>query len=179
MELNPGRLCKIGGKQGSLKRHHDPDQYNPMYFDRDKAIVFPGTFTDSRQAAWLELMLIQFAFFLGIGVNKKARNSPRNMATLTGEDYSATSLGSIYLVPVHTYITTQDDFFEVHVSGYNKKKELIDAGDYKKGKHQHPERRQKQDPALRKKHGPSKRKKSKNQDPFFYCQGEQELQLGF
>jgi hypothetical protein len=142
------------------------------------AIVFPGTFTDSRQAAWLELMLIQLAFFLGIGVNKKARNSPRNMATLTGEDYSATSLGSIYLVPVHTYI---------NVSGYNKKKELIDAGDYKKGKHQHPERRQKQDPALRKKqdpalrkkHDPSKRKKSKNQDPFFYCQGEQELQLGF
>jgi hypothetical protein len=121
-----------------LKRHHDAGHYNPFYFDRDNAIVFPGTFTDSRQAAWLELMLIQHAFDLGIGVNKN-RNSPRNMATLPGEDCSDTSLGSTYLGPVHTYITTQDDFFEVHVSSYNKKKELIDAGDYKKGKHQHPE----------------------------------------
>ena len=69
-EANPGRLCKIGGKQESLKRHHNADQYNPMYFDRDNAIVFPGTFTDSRQAAWLELMLIQHAFDLGIGVKK-------------------------------------------------------------------------------------------------------------
>jgi hypothetical protein len=40
----------------------------------------------------------------------------------------------------------------VHVSSYNKKKALIDAGDYKKGKHQHPERRQKQNPAVRKKY---------------------------
>jgi hypothetical protein len=118
MELNPGTLCKIGGKQESLKRHHDADQYNPMYFDRDKAIVFPGTSTDSRQAAWLELKLIQLAFFLGIGINKN-RDSPRNMATLPGGDYSDTNLGSAYLVPVHTAITTQDDLFEVHVSSHN------------------------------------------------------------
>jgi hypothetical protein len=98
-------FSKFGGKQESLKRHHDADQYNPIYFDRDKVIVFPGTFTDSRQAAWIELMLTKFAFFLGIGVNK-ARNSPRNMVTLAGGDYSESNLGSIYLVPVHTHITT-------------------------------------------------------------------------
>jgi hypothetical protein len=38
----------------------------------------------------------------------------------------------------------------VHVSAYNKKKELIDGGDYEKGKHQHPEVRKKQDHAVRK-----------------------------
>jgi hypothetical protein len=36
---------------------------------RDNAIVFPGTFTDSRQAAWFELMFIQHAFDLVIGVS--------------------------------------------------------------------------------------------------------------
>jgi hypothetical protein len=97
-EQNPGGLCKIGGSQDSLPRHQDPAQYNPFYFDRDNAIVFPGTFTDSRQAAWLELKLIQIAFKLGIGVNK-ARDSARNMANLPGEDYSSTSLGCVYLLP--------------------------------------------------------------------------------
>jgi hypothetical protein len=136
-----------------------------MYFDRDKAIFSPGTSTDSRQAAWLELMLIQFAFFLGIGVSASIRPAtrpeiwPRSQVRITA---TPALVAPIYLVPVHTYITTQDDFFEVHVSGYNKKKELIDAGDYKKGKHQHPELRQKQDPALRKKQDPALRKK---QDP--------------
>jgi hypothetical protein len=101
------------------------------------------TFTESRLAAWLELRLIQLAFSLDIGVNK-------NMANLPGEDYSETNLGCIYLVPVRTHITTQDDFKKVHVSAYNKKKELIDAGDYEKGKHQSPAQRKKQVPALRK-----------------------------
>jgi hypothetical protein len=133
-----------------LPRHQNADHYNPFYFDRDNAIVFPGTFTDSRQAAWLELKLIQIAFDLGIGVNKK-RDSPRNMACLTGKDDSSTNLGCVYLVPVHPYITTQDDFFEVHVSSHNKKKELIDGGDYEKGKHQHPELRKSQDLSVRKK----------------------------
>jgi hypothetical protein len=130
MECNPGKLCKIGGKQFNPgnHRHHDAQQYNPLYFDTSKAIVFPGTFTDSRQAAWLELMLMQFAYFLEIGVNKN-RDSPYNMAVLTGESYSATNLGFIYLVPVHYHITTQDDFFEVYVSAHSKKKELIDGGD--------------------------------------------------
>jgi hypothetical protein len=140
MSSNQGTLCKIGGKQVILTRHHDAQQYNPMYFDREKAIVFPGTFTDSRLAAWLELMLIQLAFSLGIGVNKN-RDSAYNMACLPGENYSETNLGSTYLVPVRTHITTQDDFKKVHVSAHNKKKELIDAGDYQKGKHQHPELR--------------------------------------
>jgi hypothetical protein len=56
----------------------------------------------------------------------------------------------------------------VHVSSCNKKKELIDGGDYEKDKHQHPEMRKKQDPALRKKskkQDPALRKKSKKQDP--------------
>jgi hypothetical protein len=70
MSSNQGTLCKIGGKQVILTRHHDAQQYNPLYFDREKAIVFPGTFTDSGLAARLELMVIQLAFSLGIGVNK-------------------------------------------------------------------------------------------------------------
>jgi hypothetical protein len=64
MRSNPGTLCKIGGKQVILTRHHDPTQYNPLYLDTSKAIVFAGTFTESRLAAWLELMLIKFAFSL-------------------------------------------------------------------------------------------------------------------
>jgi hypothetical protein len=160
-EANPGRLCKIGGKQESQLRHHNADQYNPLYFDTSKAIVFAGTFTESRLAAWLELMLIKFAFSLGIGGNKN-RNSPNNMACLPGENYSETNLGCIYLVPVHTYITTQDDFFEVHVSSHNKKKELIDAGDFKKGKHQNPGLRKpskQQDLSVRKQQDKASRKK--------------------
>jgi hypothetical protein len=94
---------------------------------------------------------------LDIGVNKN-RDSPYNMACLPGGNYSETNLGSIYLVPVHTHITTQDDFKKLHVSAYNKKKELIDAGDYEKGKHRHPEERKKQVPAQRKKQVPALRK---------------------
>jgi hypothetical protein len=56
----------------------------------------------------------------------------------------------------------------VHVSAYsNKKKELIDAGDYEKGKHQHPELRKPQDLSVRKpskKQDLSVRKKHKKQD---------------
>ena len=106
MEANPDVLCKIGGKQGGNKRQHDAAQYNPVFFDRSKAIVFAGTFTDSRLAAWLELQLIKFAYDVGIGVNKN-RDSPYNMACLPGENYSDTNLGSIYLVPVHTNTTSQ------------------------------------------------------------------------
>jgi hypothetical protein len=91
------------------------------------------------------------------------------MAALPGEDYSETNLGCIYLVPVHTHITTQDGFKKVHVSRHNMKKALIDGGDYayKKGKHQNPHLRKEQDTSLRK---PSKeqdtslRKPSKSQD---------------
>jgi hypothetical protein len=101
MECNPGELCKIGGRQYNPgnHRHHDATQYNPLYFDTSKAIGFPGTSTDTRQAAWLELMLMQFAYFLDIGVNKN-RDSPYNMACLPGGSYSDASLGFIYLVPV-------------------------------------------------------------------------------
>jgi hypothetical protein len=94
-----------------------------------------------------------------------SRNSRRSSipsiagrGSLPPRDLYDTNLGSIYLVPVHTYITTQDDFFEVHVSSHNKKKELIDAGDYEKGKHQHPELCKKQTPATRKKQNPATRK---------------------
>ena len=132
MEANPGELCKIGGKQECNNRQHDTSQYNPRFFNTSKAIVFAGTFTDSRLAAWLELQLIKFAYDLGIGVNNN-RDSPYNMANLPGADYSETNLGCIYLVPVHSHITTQDDFKEVHVSSHNAKKALIDAGDYVKG----------------------------------------------
>jgi hypothetical protein len=74
------------------------------------------------------------------------------MAALPGEDYSETNLGCIYLVPVHTHITTQDGFKKVHVSYHNKKKALIDGGDYVKGKHQNPHLRKQQDKASRKVH---------------------------
>jgi hypothetical protein len=69
------------------------------------------------------------------------------MANLPGEDYSSTSLGCVYLVPVHPHITTQDDFFKVHVSRHNKKKELIDGRDYEKGKHQNPQLRKPSKPS--------------------------------
>ena len=160
-EANPGELCKIGGKQESNKRQHDTSQYNPRFFNTIKAIVFPGTFTDSRLAAWLELQLIKFAYDIGIGINNN-RDSPYNMANLPGEDYSEANLGCIYLVPVHTYITTQVGFKKVHVRRHNALKALIDAGDYEKGKHQNPHLRKKhkkQDLSVRKKQDRSVRKK--------------------
>jgi hypothetical protein len=80
-ECNPGTLCKIGGKQEILKRHHDATQYNPLYFDTSKAIVFPGTFTDSRQAAWLELMLMYFAYSLEIGISIRPAARPTTWPT--------------------------------------------------------------------------------------------------
>ena len=71
-----------------------PAKHNPLYFDTSKAIVFAGTFTESRLAAWLELKLIQFAFSLDIGVNNN-RDSPYNMACLPGENYSETRLALV------------------------------------------------------------------------------------
>ena len=66
VNANPGLLVKVGGKSKKSKRHHDATHYDRKYYDTDSAFVFPGTLTDSRQAGWLELMLIQFAHSLGM-----------------------------------------------------------------------------------------------------------------
>jgi hypothetical protein len=70
----PGKLAKIGGKQKRSNRPHGASHYSSVFFDTSISHVFPGTLTDSRQAGWLELMLIQFAHSLGIGVNDNHRN---------------------------------------------------------------------------------------------------------
>jgi hypothetical protein len=115
VKRNPGKLIKIGGKQKKTDHHHNATHYNPKFFDTDNARVFPGTPTDIRQAGWLELMLIQFAYSLRIGVNGN-RNSPNNMAALSGSPYttSVVNPGCVYLVSVHDFFTTQAHFFEVH-----------------------------------------------------------------
>ena len=94
-ELNPGRLCKIGGKQESQLRHHNADQYNPLYFDTSKAIVFAGTFTESRLAAWLELMLIKFAYSLGIGVNNNRNSHSLGLASIRAKNSTWPDIYSI------------------------------------------------------------------------------------
>jgi hypothetical protein len=112
--------------------------YDRKFFDTDNAHIFSGTLIDSRQAGWLELMLIQCACSLGIGVDDN-RDSPRNMTTLTGSPYSWVSPGCVYLVLVHASITTQPHCFKVHESHHILVKKLIESGDYVKGKHMHPE----------------------------------------
>ena len=69
-KLNPGMLFKAGGKSKSSNRHQDATHYDRKYFDTGNAYMFSGGLVDSRQAAWLELMLIQFAYSLKLGVNE-------------------------------------------------------------------------------------------------------------
>jgi hypothetical protein len=69
--------------------------YDRKFFDTDNAhIFFWHPHIDSRQAGWLELMLIQFAYSIGIGVNDN-RDSPNNMATLPGRSCSWASPGCV------------------------------------------------------------------------------------
>jgi hypothetical protein len=175
VKANPGTLFKVGGKSKSSNRHQDATHYDRKYFDTDNSYIFFGGLVDSRQAAWLELMLIQFAYSLKLGVNDN-RSSPRNMATLTGSPYSWSNPGCVYLVPVHATISTQTHYFAVHVSHHLVVKQLIARGEHVKGTHTNPEVRKKQDlsvrkpskkqdPALRKKQDPALRKKYKKQDP--------------
>jgi hypothetical protein len=178
MEANPGVLFKVGGKKKSTNRHHDATHYDHKYFDTVSAYIFSGNLIDSRQAGWLELMLIKYAYSLGLGVNDN-RSSPRNMAVLPGKPYNYAEPGCLYLVPVVVAITTQPQYFAVHESYHVKKKKLIEGGCYVKGKKrpfklykkrapygvrekykkQDPSKRKKQDPSKRKKQDPSKRKK--------------------
>jgi hypothetical protein len=150
---------KVGGKATKSDRHQDATHYNRKYFDTDSAYILPGTLTDSRQAAWLELKLIKCAYSLGLGVNDN-RGSPKNMATLPGSPYSSrSSPGCVYLVPVLPHIATQAHYFAVHVSHHLVVKQLIAGGNHVKGTHlagpwaarcaRQPSK--KQDPALRKK----------------------------
>jgi hypothetical protein len=71
MKLYPGMLFKAGGKSKSSNRHHDTTHYNRKYayFDTDNAYIFSGTSIDSRQAGWLALMLIQYAYSMELAVN--------------------------------------------------------------------------------------------------------------
>jgi hypothetical protein len=69
---------KAGGKKLSSNRHHDATHYDHKYFDTGSAYIFSGNLIDSRQAGWLELMLIQYAYSpLELGVNDN-RSSPRS-----------------------------------------------------------------------------------------------------
>jgi hypothetical protein len=58
-------LFEVGGKKLSSKRHNDVTHYDHKYFDTGtgSAYIFLGALIDSRQAGWLELMLmlIQYA----------------------------------------------------------------------------------------------------------------------
>jgi hypothetical protein len=63
--------------------------------------------TEHRQAGWLELKLIQYAYSLGLAVNDNC-NSPKNMATLPGSPCSWVNPGCVYLVPVSA---TQTHYF--------------------------------------------------------------------
>jgi hypothetical protein len=150
VNANPGLLVKVGGKATKSKRHQNATHYDRKYFDTDSAFVFPGTLTDSRQAAWLELKLIKYASTLGLGVNDNI-NSPSNMATLPGSPYSRSNPGCVYLVPVHATIKTKAHYFAVHVSHYLVVKQRITGGEHVKGTHLNPEVRKKQNTATRKK----------------------------
>jgi hypothetical protein len=96
MEANPGVLFKVGGKKLSSNRHHGATHYDRKYFDTDSAYIFSGTLIDSRQAGWIELMLIQYAYSLELGVNDN-RSSANNMATLPGSPYNYAEPGCVYL----------------------------------------------------------------------------------
>jgi hypothetical protein len=98
-------------------------------------------------------LLIQFAYSLGLGVNDN-RGSPRNMAALTGYQYSLSSPGCAYLVPVVGAISTQTNFFAVHESSFLRKKKPIEGGGYVKGRQTNPELCKKQEAWLRKKRAP-------------------------
>jgi hypothetical protein len=164
MEANPGVLFKVGGKKKSSNRHHDATHYDPKFFDTYSAYIFSGTLIDSKQAGWLELKLIQFAYSLGFGVNDN-RGSPRNMAVLTGSPYNYAEPGCVYLVPVVGAISTQAQYFAVHESHHMVKKKLVEGKGYVKGTHLNPELRKKHVcPKLRKKRAPCLRGKYKKQD---------------
>jgi hypothetical protein len=132
-KANPGVLFKAGGKKKRSNRHRDATHYDRRYYDRASAYIFSGNLIDSRQAAWLELMLIKYAYSLGLGVNDN-RGSARNMATLPGSPYNDAKPGCLYLVPVVATITTQPQYFAVHQSHHCRVKQLIAGGSYVKGK---------------------------------------------
>jgi len=134
MKKNPGVLCKIGGKQVDSMRHKSAAQYDREYFDRNNSTVFEGIFTDSSLAAWIELQLIQFAYYeLKIGVNHNRGQTGGNMAGLPGSPYSRENPGCIYIVPVLAKIKSQDEFKNVHES-YHIQKRNRDAGHTLKNK---------------------------------------------
>jgi hypothetical protein len=66
------------------------------------------------------------------------------MAVLPGSPYNYAEPGCLYLVPVVGSISTQTNFFAVHVSHHMVVKKLIAGADYVKGTHLNP--------ALRKTH---------------------------
>jgi hypothetical protein len=134
MKANPGVLFKVGGKSKSSLRHRDATHYARRYYDTASAYIFSDILIDSRQAAWLELELMKYAYSKGYGVNDN-RSSPRNMAVLTGSPYNYGRPGCLYLVPVVATITSQSQYFITeHVSHHCMVKQRIASGSYVKGK---------------------------------------------
>jgi hypothetical protein len=165
MKANPGVLFKVGGKTTSSLRHRDATHYARRYYNTASAYIFSGILIDSRQAAWLELELMKYAYFKGYGVNHN-RSSPRNMAVLPGSPYNYGRPGCLYLVPVVATITSQTQYFTEHVSHHVMVKQRIANGSYVKGQ-QDTSKRKKQDPSKRKKRAPyGVRGTYKKQDPL-------------
>ena len=89
-------------------------QYNPVYFDRDRAVRLCYGLVDTAHAALLETACIRHAKFdLMTGVNTKSKDDTPH------DGYCARRPGALYAVPVRSDVaTTQDEFKQVHVSYY-------------------------------------------------------------
>jgi len=92
--------------------------YNPQYFNRDGAVLIAFGLVDTAYAVQLETVGIQRAKFnLRTGVNTKSRDG------VPHDHYSPVRPGALYAVPVRLDVaTTQDEFKQVHVSYYFKRK---------------------------------------------------------
>ena len=116
--LPPG-LWKIGSCYQDLLdvRPRDAAHYNSEYFDRDGAVCLAFGLDDTERAAVLETTAIQHAKWqLRIGVNTKSRDD------VPHDGYSPERPAALYAVPVRPHITTQEQFEQVHVSYYLKRK---------------------------------------------------------
>lgn len=117
-------LWKIGScYQDQLDaRPRSAQQYNPKYFDRDGAVCLVYGLTDKASAAELETAAIHHTKFVRrTGVNTKSRDDVPHAG------YSPSRAGALYGVPVWPYITTQQQFKDVHVSYYKERQGPPDA----------------------------------------------------
>ena len=93
-------------------------QYDPVYFDRDRAVRLCYGLVDTAHAALLETACIRHAKFdLMTGVNTKSKDDTPH------DGYCAGRPGALYAVPVRSDVaTTQEEFTQVHVSYYMQSK---------------------------------------------------------